>query len=250
MFRILLKNKPNFVPVLIGQDFDKIEIELLGLIIQEPNAVVSDFVMSVVSLVLGFLLIRKGQNSEFVKWWIAFFILFGVSSMLGAFGHGFYYYFGVMGKIPNWLTGVPIIYFIELAMISLITNLKQKKIFKLLALGKMVLVYIVFAWICFAIPLDEKPEIPFFPIAFNTIIGVILSAGILGYQFLKKEPSFKLIVIGVVVMIPSAFVFLMKINPMPYFDKNDLSHVLLTSGIIFFYLGINNVKKSNFLNSY
>ena len=79
--------------MLIGRDFDKIEIELLGFIIQEPNAVISDFIMSVISLVLGFILIRKKQNVEFERWWIAFFMLFGISSMLGALGHGFYYYF-------------------------------------------------------------------------------------------------------------------------------------------------------------
>lgn len=235
--------------MLIGRDFDKIEIELLGFIIQEPNAVISDFIMSVISLVLGFILIRKKQNVEFERWWIAFFMLFGISSMLGAFGHGFYYYFGVFGKIPNWLTGVPIIYFIEMAMISLIPNLKTIIIFKLMAFGKMLLVYLIFAWICFFFPIHEKPEISFLPIAFNTMLGVTLSAGILGYWFYKKDPSFKLIIVGVIVMIPSVFVFLMKINPMPFFDKNDLSHFFLTSGIIFFYLGINHVKKSQFFKN-
>lgn len=234
--------------MLIGQDFDKLEIELFGFIIQEPNGVISDLVMSVVSIILGILLIRKYGKSEFEKWWIAFFILYGISAFLGAFGHGFYYYFRVFGKVPNWLTGIPIIYFIELAMISLITDLNRKRTLKLLSLSKMVLVYVVFTWICFTVPIHEKPNLPFLPIAFNTILGVTLSAGLLGYQFYKKERSFKQIVIGVIVMVPSAFVFLMKINPTQWFDKNDFSHLLLTVGIIFFYLGIVKVKKSGFLN--
>lgn len=234
--------------MLIGQDFDKLQIELFGFIIQEPNGVISDLVMSVVSVILGILLIRKYGKSEFEKWWIAFFILYGISAFLGAFGHGFYHYFGALGKVPNWLTGIPIIYFIELAMISLIANPNRKKTLKLLALAKMIIVYMIFVGICFTIPINEKPQIPFLPIAFNTILGVTLSAGVLGYQFYKKERSFKQIVIGVIVMVPSAFVFLMKINPTQWFDKNDLSHVLLTAGIIFFYLGIVEVKKSGFLN--
>lgn len=234
--------------MLIGQDFDKLQIELFGFIIQEPNGVISDLVMSVVSVILGILLIRKYGKSEFEKWWIAFFILYGISAFLGAFGHGFYHYFGALGKVPNWLTGIPIIYFIELAMISLIANPNRKKTLKLLALAKMIIVYMIFVWICFTIPINEKPQIPFLPIAFNTILGVTLSAGVLGYKFYKKERSFKQIVIGVIVMVPSAFVFLMKINPTQWFDKNDLSHVLLTAGIIFFYLGIVEVKKSGFLN--
>jgi hypothetical protein len=234
--------------MLIGQDFEKLEIELFGLIIQEPNGVISDLVMSIVSIILGILLIRKYGKSEFEKWWIAFFILYGISAFLGAFGHGFYHYFAALGKVPNWVTGIPIIYFIELAMISLITDLNRKRTLKLLALSKMVLVYLIFIWICFTVPIDEKPKLPFLPIAFNTILGVTLSAGVLGYQFYRRESAFKQIVIGVIVMVPSAFVFLMKINPAQWFDKNDLSHLLLTVGIIFFYLGIVKVKKSGFLN--
>ncbi|MFM7681874.1 MAG: DUF6962 family protein [Bacteroidota bacterium] len=234
--------------MLIGQDFDKIEIELFGLIIQEPNGVISDLIMSVVSCILGILLIQKYKKTEFEKWWIAFFILYGISAFLGAFGHGFYHYFGVLGKVPNWITGIPIIYFIESAMISLISDLTRKKIFKRLALWKMVLVYLIFTLIYLTIPIHNNPKIAFLPIAFNTILGVTLSAGVLGYQFYKKEIAFKQIVIGVIIMVPSAFVFLMKINPTQWFDKNDLSHLLLTAGIIFFYLGIEKVKKSGFLN--
>jgi predicted membrane channel-forming protein YqfA (hemolysin III family) len=133
-------------------------------------------------------------------------------------------------------------------MISLIEDLKRKKTLKFLALSKMVVVYVIFAWICYTVPINEKPQIPFLPIAFNTILGVLLSAGVLGYQFYKKEKSFKHIVTGVIIMVPSAFVFLIKINPAQWFDKNDLSHLLLTAGIIFFYLGIVKVKKSGFLN--
>jgi hypothetical protein len=43
-------------------------------------------------------------------------------------------------------------------------------------------------------------------------------------------------------MVPSAIIFLAKINPHPWFDKNDLSHVLLTIGIIYFYKGVQKTK--------
>jgi hypothetical protein len=231
--------------MLIGQDFEKIQIELFGIIIQEPNGVISDFLMSFVSISLGIFLIQKNKRSEFEKWWIYFFILYGVSAFLGACGHGLYYYFGVFGKFPNWITGIPIIYFIELAMISLYSDLRLKKILRTISLMKMILVYLILAVLCLTIPIQEKPQVPFLPIAFNTIFGVILSAGFIGYHFYKKEKSFGKIVIGVLIMIPSAFVFLLKINPKPWFDKNDVSHLLLTLGIIFFYLGIIQVKNNS-----
>src|SRR5574343_52574 len=77
----------------------------------------------------------------------------------------------------------------------------------------------------------------------RAIIGVILSAGILGYRFSKSiHIDFKYFYYGVLIMVPSAVIFLAKINPHPWFDKNDLSHVLLTIGIIYFYIGIEKTK--------
>lgn len=229
--------------MLIGLDYEKIEVIISGYIIQEPNAVITDLLMAIVSVFLGIFLLRKRQNSAFETWWISFFFLFAISSFLGALGHGFFIYWGVAGKFPNWITAIPIIYFIERAMLSLLANEKRKERLILLALYKMILVYSVFIWICIVFPIQEKPQIAFLPLAINTIVGVILSAGILGYQYSKKEESFKLIYFGVIAMIPSAFVFLIKINPAPWFDKNDLSHVLMTIGIVFFYFGIEKVKR-------
>jgi hypothetical protein len=42
----------------------------------------------------------------------------------------------------------------------------------------------------------------------------------------------------VLAMLPAAFVFLMKINLHPWMDKNDVSHILLSIGNVFFYVGI------------
>jgi hypothetical protein len=232
--------------MLIGQDYNKIEVELFGWFIQEPNAFITDFIMALISLILGFILLRNYLNTEFETWWISFFVLFGISSLCAAFGHLFFHYWGIAGKFPNWITGIPIIYFIERAMITLIPENSKKNRYRLLALYKMILVYTIFGWICLTFPIKEKPQIAFLPIALNTIFGVIISAGILSYQFSKKEQAFKTIFLGVIIMLPSAFVFLLKINIHPWFDKNDLSHTLLTIGIVFFYFGVEKVKNKSF----
>jgi hypothetical protein len=33
----------------------------------------------------------------------------------------------------------------------------------------------------------------------------------------------------------------LKINPVNWFDKNDVSHLFITAGIVFFYLGASKV---------
>ena len=42
---------------------------------------------------------------------------------------------------------------------------------------------------------------------------------------------------GVLVCIPSVFIFLLKLNPHKWLNKDDLSHLLMLLCLIFFYLG-------------
>jgi hypothetical protein len=103
----------------------------------------------------------------------------------------------------------------------------------------MFIVLGIFLRICLNSQVFEKPELGFLPIAINTILGTILSAGILGVVFYRKHQApFHYFSYGVLAMLPAAFFFLMKINLHPWMDKNDVSHILLSIGNVFFYIGI------------
>jgi hypothetical protein len=224
--------------MIIGQDFPKIEWSFLDYKILEPNALITDTLMALVSLYLAYLLYKKELNNTLSNRWFHFFILFGISSFLGGLGHALFHYFGAMGKMPNWITGIVAIYLIERAMAAEIVAEASKKKYENFIFYKMILVFVVFAWVISTQAINEKPELGFLPVAIHTIIGVFTSAGIIGYSLSKtKHELFKYFYWGVAIILPSAFFFLMKINPVNWFDKNDVSHLFITAGIIFFYLG-------------
>ena len=228
----------------IGQDFPKLEWSFMDYNILEPNALVTDTLMALVSLYLAYLLYKKHFNTTFSKRWFHFFILFGISSFLGGLGHALFHYFGAMGKIPNWITGIVAIYLIERAMAAAILAEVSRKKYEKFIFYKMILVFIIFAWVISTQAIDQKPELGFLPVAIHTIVGVLTSAGILGYSLSKtKNASFKYFYWGVAIILPSAFFFLLKINPINWFDKNDVSHLFITIGIIYFYIG--TVEVSN-----
>lgn len=228
--------------MIIGQDFPKLEWSFMDYIILEPNTLVTDTMMALVSLYLAYLLFKKRLNTTFSNRWLNFFIVFGVSSFLGGLGHALFYYFGAMGKMPNWITGIVAIYMIEYAMSAEIVSDDFKKKYEKFIFWKMILVFAIFFWVISTQAIDEKPELGFLPIAIHTIIGVFTSAGIIGYSLSKtKNESFKFFYWGVAIILPSAFFFLLKINPVNWFDKNDVSHLFITAGIIFFYLGTSKV---------
>jgi len=228
--------------MIIGQDFPKLEWSFMDYIILEPNALVTDTIMALVSLYLAYLLYNKRLNTTFSNRWLYFFIVFGISSFLGGLGHALFYYFGAMGKMPNWITGIVAIYIIEYAMSAEIVSDVFRKKYEKFIFWKMILVFAIFFWVVSSQAIDEKPELGFLPIAIHTIVGVFTSAGIIGYSLSKtKDELFKYFYWGVAIILPSAFFFLMKINPVNWFDKNDMSHLFITAGIIFFYLGASKV---------
>lgn len=229
---------------MIGVDFEKIHLVLFGLDLVEPMAFVTDTVLGVTSIVLGFLLTKLTVDHPFRTYWIWFFMIFGVGAFLGGLGHVFFEYWGVAGKFPSWIAGPLSIYLLEQGMIAAHPNDQKLELFKLISFWKMILVYVVFTVVCLYAPIKEKPSLAFLPTAFNTIFGVILTAGFLGNYYAKKiGPEFKYFVFGVIILFPSAFIFLFKINLHPWFDKNDLSHVLMLIGIVYFYLGVKRSMK-------
>jgi predicted membrane channel-forming protein YqfA (hemolysin III family) len=60
--------------------------------------------------------------------------------------------------------------------------------------------------------------------------------------FKRGAHTVKWMVIGVVVLLPSAFVFLLKLNIHRWLNKDDLSHLFMLGAIICFYLAMRGWK--------
>jgi hypothetical protein len=232
--------------MLIGEDFEKLLIEVFGWKIIEPNALITDTLMAVVSLIFAYSLYKKDTNTPFLSRWYYFFLIFGISSFSGGLGHSFYLYWGVAGKFFNWISGIIAIYILEQAMLTLLQKDSTYKVYQLLLKLKLLLTVVAFTVVCITQPIQLKPQLAFLPIAINTFIGVIFTVGLIGYRLSKtRDNEYKYFYYGVITMLPSAVFFFFKINFHPWFDKNDFSHVLFAVGISFFYWGIlqTNLKK-------
>ena len=228
--------------MIIGSDFEKMSVKWGDLIILEPNTFLTDTMMALICFYLAIKVWKSQAKNPFVNWFLAFFIMLGISTFTGGLGHAFYHYWGTPGKLFGWYTGILSVYFIERAMISFVHDQKRMKAYRFISLSKMILIYVLVTWLCLTKNVMHKPDIGFLPVAINTIVGTILSAGILGMVFYRKHQApFHYFTLGVLAMLPAAFFFLMKINLHPWFDKNDVTHLLLSIGNILFYLGISKV---------
>lgn len=227
--------------MLIGEDFTKIRMDLNGLVILEPNAVISDFIMALASFYIAKKLYSTRRSSGFLKYWYYFFLTFAFGSILGSMGHGLFHYLGPQGKFPTWISAILSTYFIEKAMIKSYEQYNKNNILGKIAFFKMITVFLLVITVISSPAFDKNHTIGFLPIAINTLIGVFISVSVISAANIKTQVGFKWLLIGVFVMLPSAAIFLMKINLFQWFDKGDLSHVLMIIGIYVYFVGIKKI---------
>ena len=160
-------------------------------------------------------------------YWKKFFFWFAISTFFGGIGHLFFNYFDILGKFPNWITGVLSGYFAGKAIIvNLKNNALEKKCELFLIIKGAILLLASIATLNFVF------------VAVDAIITYVIFCGFMANSLYKKGiVELKYMTYGVLVCLPSIFIFFFKINPHRWLNKDDLSHLLMLACIIFFYIG-------------
>lgn len=223
----------------IGSDFDKIEFSVFGLDLLEPNAFVGDIMISILSLSFYLAIHRWSVHSNFIIYWRRFFLWFGLCYGLGSLGHLFYNYWAMAGKLPALFLSLLSPFFIEQAMLSIYRDDVWRVRLKRLSLYKLLLSLASFTLVCAYVDMASDPFKGLIVITISSLIGLIFSLGYLGYRYAEKYSSgFKYFWISVLVLLPSVFFQAFKINFLPWFDRNDVSHLMMLLALLLFYKGV------------
>lgn len=208
-------------------DVEVIKFEWLGLHLQEPMALIMNWLISAFCFFAYFKLRKFVSEANY--YWRLFYLSFGISTFFGGLGHIFFEYLGIFGKYPSWTFGTLSNCFAALGMLN----------FKNFSFPKNYANWIV--WVKGAVMLalaliTQK----FVFVAVDAIITYIGYTGIYAFFMLKTRNAqfLKQMVIAVLILLPSAFIFLLKINVNRWLNKDDLSHILMLVCIYYFYLGL------------
>lgn len=231
--------------MLIGQDFEKIQFQFLGLDLVEPNAFIGDTVILIVALFFAFKTVKLNDKLPFFNYWKWFYIVFGISFFAGGWGHLMYNYWGLPGKYFSWYTGIISAFCIEQAMISIYPKTANRDLFKNISIVKMILAFLGATAVFLFVDLSVDPQKGLLIPTLNSVLGLSIALGLFGAVYQKKiHTSFKFLWISALILIPSAIVQGMKINIHPWFDRNDISHILLITGMILYYQTLKGYAKS------
>lgn len=217
---------------LFMHDFKIIHFTLAGLRLQEPSTFISDIILATCCFILGFKTYKLNniENTQFFK----FFLFLGVSTFFGAFGHVFFYYGGNVGKFPSWFFAALSTFFFCNAIIE-DTPLFFSKKWKSFVWIKVVFVF-----------LSSFIFSKFIFVAIDSILSYLIFGGALSYMLWNaKRLHMKYIFYGTLVLIPSAFVFILDVNLHTLFNRDDLSHLIIVMTILLYYKAI--VVRSKFI---
>ncbi len=223
----------------IGEDYDKIEFEMFGLDLLEPNALIGDFILLLIAIYLGLKVNKLNSSMPFFRGWVLFFFTLGISLFLGGLGHCLFLYFGAPGRYAGWLGSIISVMFLEHAIFSLYSNQEKAKRLKLLSTIKMFLAIIAEIIIFSKLNLNEMQQRGLWVPMISSSIGFIYCLGFLANNYKKKiTESFKFLEISLLFMIPAALVQAMKISIYPWFDRNDISHCFLVITLFMYWKAI------------
>lgn len=172
----------------------------------------------------------KKQDDKAIAWWSYFFLTFGLSTFCSIFGHGFFNYTGVVGKFPCWFFGAIANVCAAKAMISFQMYSNPMKFSSTFIYLKS------FLLLCAAFFYKS-----FIFITIDAVITYLMYTGFFGVLLYNRGlKSMRFMIIGVIILLPSIFIFLLKLNPHRWLNKDDLSHLLMLGCISCFYLGANH----------
>jgi len=214
--------------MLIGTDFDKIEFQMFGLNLAEPNAFIGDFILGFFSIYLAIKINRLNSEMPFFKNWKLFFVTLGTGFFLGGIGHSMFLYFGVYGKYSGWLLSIISVTYLEAAILSIHPYTEKGKLLLVISKIKMFVAIILEIGVLVFVNLTNDPQLGLWVPLINSGIGFIFCLGYISHKYQKIiTNSFRSLKIVLVLMFPAAIIQYFKISIYPWLDRNDIGHFLL-----------------------
>ena len=227
----------------IGSDFEKIEFNFCGFDLLEPNSLIGNTILFISALIISRKVQKLSIETPFFNFWRVFFIAFGCSFFIGGLGHGFYNYWGVVGKYPGWIASIISLYFMERAMLSLLKH-PRRSVFVFLSKIKLLIFVVLELTIFTFLDLKENPQLGLLIPSIASAFGFLTCLGYLCWRYTHEiNSSFRYFYWSVVVLIPSAVLQGMKISIAPWLDRSDLSHLLLLVVILLHWNGVRGYAK-------
>ncbi|MCK5137019.1 MAG: hypothetical protein KAR19_14630 [Bacteroidales bacterium] len=207
-------------------------IEVWNIRIDEPITAFTDLLLAAVCF-YAFIRIRQQDNRGRIRWYFKnYFLTLGLASLFGGLvGHAFLYSFAPQWKLVSWVFILFSVALIAHALLDIARPLVGPVFTKFVfSFNLLVLVLALFFTVWTGV---------FSPVKYYTIFGMLIVVGSLSFYIFQKTSSRGAVrfMVAVGLGLVSAFVFSYEWGFGPWFNHNDVCHVILSFSAIIIYKG-------------
>lgn len=216
-------------------------ISLFGFTLYEPVTILTNLFILVACLFAYKNL--QAVKSQHAFQWAMFFLLIGISSVVGSFGHGIHMQLGdIFFKAVLFFMNAASFIAIYFCFKAANTHFFKSKNKHAKIIDSLIVLWLII--------------VLFVSLKLNNFIVVKIHAGavllysiILHYIHLRKsKDGSELVVLGILISFLSIFVHSIKLNiHSDWFNYKDISHLVMMASVIVIYLGANKIVSKSLL---
>ena len=217
--------------------FEKIIIEIAGIVIYEPMASLTDLFVSFAAFYAYFIMLKEKRKGKMHFYFKYHFLTMGLATLFGGlFGHAFLYAVGIEWKLPGWLISMISISLLERAFIAYtVQHVSERAKFSIKLINNLELVFFMAITIY---TLDFKF------VELHSGFGIL--AEVLPLQlymwYKTRDKASKWVFVMITLSIISALFFMFEIIIHPWFNHLAVSHILMTIGVLYMLKGARNLN--------
>ena len=207
-------------------------VEVFGIRIDEPVTTLTDLLFAAVCFYAFFRISRQETSVRTKVLFKYYFLTLGLGALfVGLLGHAFLYSLASPWKLVSWILILASVAIMAHALVELSRPIIKPAVSRLVAgvnLLTLAAALFITSW-----------TLAFPAVTYYTIFGMVVIVGSLSYIIYQKTRNrgFVRLMLGVGVGLISAVVFSYQWGLSPWFNHNDISHVILIFSALILYKG-------------
>ncbi len=207
-------------------------VDLFNIRVDGPVTALTDLVFAVACFYAFFRIKNQAVSGSIREYFKYYFLTLGLSAFFGGiFGHAFLYGLAAPWKLVSWLFTLTSVAIISHLLIQLSRSLIKPVFTRIIIWINLLLLLLAIFYTLWTLE--------FAAVKYYATFGMLAVVGPLSYLIFQKTGNRGVVslMIAVGIGIVSVVVFSYEWGFSPWFNHNDISHVILTFGVLILYKG-------------